>query len=258
MRDGTIVFIVILLLSLFSTATASGQDLVIYTEHSPYAQYVDEEDGRPKGYVYELVLEIQRRMQDDTPIHFVPWARGYQQAMNRPNTALFSTTFTEERRPLFKWVGPVLESVWVLYAAADADVVIESLDDARVVQRVGTYRDDVREKYLLEQGFTNLDSAPDNESNFRKLLAGRINLWISSRGMAERMARKLGYPEDSVKQVHVVAEKGLFIAFHKDTSVDIVEQWTQAYAQVREDGTMQAIFDRWNVELPRYLIPPGP
>ena len=88
-------------------------------------------------------------------------------------------------------------------------------------------------------------------------MAGRITLWISSRGMAERMAR-LGFPPESVKQVYTVARKELYIAFNNDTPDHIVEQWARAYDQVRQDGTMQAIFDRWDEELPLNVRPPEP
>ncbi len=256
MRNAVIILVLALMTSFAASTITADLGLTIYTEHSPYAQYVDEEDGQPKGYVYELVLEMQKRLDDDTPIHFVPWARGYLLALTQPNTALFSTTFTEERRSLFKWVGPVAESVWVFYAAKDTDVVFESLEDAKAVHRIGTYRDDVRETFLKEQGFTNLDSTPDNDSNLRKLMAGRITLWLSSRGMAERMDR-LGFPRDSVKEVYTLARRELFLAFNKETPDHIVEQWARAYDQVREDETMQAIFDRWNEGVPLNARPPA-
>ena len=256
MRNAMIIIVLALITSLAASPIAAGQILTIYTEHSPYAQYLDE-DGQPKGYVYELVLEMQKIMQDSTPIHFVPWARGYQLALTQPNTALFSTTLTEERRPLFKWVGPVAETVWAFYAAKDSDIVIESLEDAKAVKRIGTYTGDVREAFLKEQGFTNLDSAPDNDSNLRKLIAGRITLWITSPSMVQRMAG-MGFPRDSVKKVYTVDRKELFIAFNKDTSDKIVEQWAQAYVQVSEDGTMQAIFDRWGEKVPFSVRPSFP
>ncbi|MBF0258915.1 MAG: ABC transporter substrate-binding protein [Desulfamplus sp.] len=241
---------------LFSSSVICA-DLTIYTEESPNSHYMDK-DGKITGYVYELVLEMQKKMGDTTPIQMVPWARGYNLATTKPNIALFSTTFTEERRSLFKWVGPVLEVEWVLYAKAGSGIKINSLDDAKIVKSIGTYRDDVREQFLKSHGFTNLDSVTEDELNLKKLIGNRISLWAASSDTAPLIAAKLGISLDSFEAVFKMDSNGLFIAFNKDTSDDIVNAWAKAYDDVRADGTMAAIYKKWNVNIPTYQIPAAP
>ncbi|MBF0377288.1 MAG: hypothetical protein HQK72_07370 [Desulfamplus sp.] len=53
-------------------------------------------------------------------------------------------------------------------------------------------------------------------------------------------------------------EKGLFIAFNKDTSDEIVNKWAKAYNDVRSDGTMEAIYKKWDTSIPTYQIPKAP
>ncbi|MBF0469201.1 MAG: ABC transporter substrate-binding protein [Desulfamplus sp.] len=238
-------------------SSANCADLTIYTEDTPNSHFTDK-DGQIKGYVHEVVLEMQKKMGDTTPIQMVPWARGYNLAITKPNIALFSTTFTEERRNLFKWVGPVYESVWVMYAKAGSGVKINSLEDAKAVKSIGAYRDDVREQFLKSNGFTNLDSITDNDLNLKKLVGNRITLWISGNDEAPLIAERLGIPMDSIEPVFKMDSSGLFIAFNKDTPDDIVNAWAKAYDEVRADGTMAAIYKKWNMEIPTYQIPPAP
>ena len=51
-------------------------------------------------------------------LHFLPWARAYTYGLEKPQHCVFSTSRTAEREALFKWVGPVSQIDWVLYALA--------------------------------------------------------------------------------------------------------------------------------------------
>ncbi|MBF0377287.1 MAG: hypothetical protein HQK72_07365 [Desulfamplus sp.] len=64
--SGVAIFIVFFPLTFFSSPVMCA-DLTIYTEESPNAHFTDK-DGKATGYVYELVIEMQKRMGDTTPI----------------------------------------------------------------------------------------------------------------------------------------------------------------------------------------------
>lgn len=247
-------FIIISLIVPLYSSSAICSNLTIYTEESPKAHFKDA-DGKITGYVYEFVLAMQKKMGDKTPIQMVPWEKGYQLVSTKPNVALFSTTFTEERRPLFKWVGPVSESVWVLYAKTGSDIKLKSLEDAKRLKKIGTYKGDVREEFLKEKGFTNLDSVTEDSLNLKRLMENTIEVWVSSRDKAPFIAKQIGIPMESIQPVLKMVEKGLFIVFNVDTSDDIVDKWSGAYDALRSDGTMEAIYNKWNVAVPQYQIP---
>ncbi|MBF0301967.1 MAG: ABC transporter substrate-binding protein, partial [Desulfamplus sp.] len=192
---------------------------------------------------------------DKTPIQMVSWDQGYNLASTKPNVVLFSTTFTEERRTLFKWVGPVAESVWVLYAKAGSGIKLKSLEAAKRLKKIGTYKDDVREQFLKEKGFTNLESVTDDSLNLKKLMDNSIDLWVSSRDRVPFVANEMGIPMESIEPVLKMVEKGLFIVFNAETPDDIVDKWAVAYDQLKSGGTMEAIYKKWNVTVPTYQIP---
>ena len=247
-------FIIISLIVPLYSSSAICSNLTIYTEESPKAHFKDA-DGKITGYVYEFVLAMQKKMGDKTPIQMVSWEQGYNLASTKPNVVLFSTTFTEERRPLFKWVGPVSESVWVLYAKAGAGIKIKSLESAKSLKKIGTYKDDVREQFLKEKGFKNLESVTDDSLNLKKLMDNSIDVWVSSRDRAPFAVKEMGIPMESIEPVLKMVEKGLFIVFNAQTPDDIVDKWLDAYDALRSDGTMESIYKKWNVAVPQYQIP---
>ena len=231
-------------------APALAGKLQVYAELSGLSAF--REHGQLQGFGVDTVREIQRRLGAETPIMPVPWARGYDSLQREPGVALFAATRTQERDPRFHWVGPISRVQWVFLALSGAGLNIRSLDDAKRVGRIGTYINDVREKFLKEQGFRNLESTVDNVSNFRKLAEGRVDLTVSTNvGMAET-ARQADVPLDDLEIVHVLREADLYIAISGGTNLRTVQAWQDAFDAMRRDGTFAAIYARW---LP-HLQPP--
>lgn len=231
----------------------SAQKLEIYVEDTHPAHFIDK-SGKLTGFVYEIVKEIQKIIGTNEKINVVPWKRAYIYATqpDKKNVLLFSTTFSEERRNKFKWIGPVNVSEWIFYARADSKIKINSLEDAKKVEKIGCYLGDAREAFLRKQGFENLDVVSDNKYNFKTLLAGRIDLWIASPVSARRYG---GSEFNKIKPVYTVKKFGLFLTFHKNTSNKIFKKWQSAYNIIRKNGTMRRICKKWGVPFPVYKIP---
>ncbi|MBF0226803.1 MAG: ABC transporter substrate-binding protein [Desulfobacterales bacterium] len=232
-----------------------AEDLIIYTEENAPLNFTNA-DGKVDGFATEIVKEIQKVIGSNDPILMASWKRGYREVTNETekNIALFSTTFTEERRNLFKWVGPVGNNSWVFYATSDSNISINSLEDAKKVTSIGTYFDDVREQYLKAHGFTNLESVLKPELNLLKLLNNRINLWITSEIGAQAVCEKAGIKYEQIKPVYTFERVGLYIAFHKNTSDDIVNKWKNGYNQIKKNGTLAKIAQKWNMRIPEHRI----
>jgi polar amino acid transport system substrate-binding protein len=251
-------FILLSAVFLFS-GIAYAKSMTIFAEQIEPAHYKDK-DGNVVGYVIDLIKAIQKKIGNNDPTKVVPWKRGYTFATDpdETNVILFSTTFTESRRDLFKWVGPVDSSVWQLYGKADTNIVINSLDDAKKLKSIGTYMEDVRDQYLNKQGFTNLDAVYDNSLNLNKLIIGRISLWATSEGTARRYCEKAGFDFNKLKIVYTMRKKCLFIVFNKNTSDEIVNAWQKAYDELKADGTMARIYESQEQSVPSCKIPPAP
>lgn len=210
------------------------------------------EAGEWKGVSADVVKEIIRRQGIEAPIELVPWARGYQMALHEPKVALFSMARTADREDRFHWVGPIGVFRSAFYAARGSSLAIDSLDDARAVERIGTYKDDVRETFLLTRGFTNLDSTNSNESNLRKLLNHRIDLWATSTTEAASVARQMGIDAAAIKHLYTFQEFLMYIAMSKETPREVVAGWQTALDGMKADGTFMAL---WRSGLPDEDLP---
>ncbi|WP_139171618.1 substrate-binding periplasmic protein [Modicisalibacter muralis] len=224
--------------------------LHLLTEELPPLNFT--ENGEIRGLSVDMIREIQRRLGIEYPIQMVPWARGYHTLQERPNVALFSTARSSEREALFQWVGPLTNLAFVFYKRADSPLELEDLDEARQLDAIATYRDDVREQFLIERGFTNLDSSTKLISGARKLLEGRVDVWLDSNLSAPSVMRQLGRSPDAIERALVIHSEPIYIAFSKQTSPAIVSRWQHALDAMARDGTFARLHRQW---LPNEPLP---
>ena len=223
---------------------AWAQTLAIYCEEDPPNQMVGS-DGQLTGMTLEIATEIKKRTGNQDPIQLVPWARGYDAAQKNPNVVLFSVTRTAERNQLFYWIGPVLESSYGFYAKADSGIKLKSLEEARKLKRIGVYLSDVRDTFLTDAGFQNLDRTANNIQNFKKLMAGRLDVYASASLAIENEARAAGYKGTDVKLVFTFMRVQLYIVMSKGTPDSLVKAWSSAFASMQKDGSFAALHRKY-------------
>jgi len=112
---------------------ARAEALLLTTEEAPPFNYTSEDGKSITGSATEIVREAFRRAGLAYRIEIYPWARAYHLAQTEADTCVFSTTRTEEREKLFRWVGPVATSEWVMIARADDEIRLKTLDATRWV-----------------------------------------------------------------------------------------------------------------------------
>lgn len=227
-------------LSLLVLACSHGQAQTIeaVTEDSSYS-YMDQ--GRVGGVASRIVEAVlQQAGLDDYHMGIYPWARAYDRALREPDVLIYPILRNAEREPLFKWVGQfeVARPVFFKLRGHD-DVQVNSLADAKNYV-VGVVRDDYREKYLHEQGFTRLVISASNKENFTRLIHGQVQLVP----MPERDARKLcadaQLPFDTLEASDNMdgLTKEIFIAFSHATDDATVQRARDAFDTLKHDGTL--------------------
>lgn len=223
------------------------EELTILTENLPPLNYV--ENGVLVGPSVEVVREIQKRVGSKEQIQVYPWARAYKMALTDKNVILFGMTYTKVREDKFKWVGPLATKRDILVARKDSGIKINSLEDAKKVKRIGTLRDDTRERLLKKHGFTNLESVSDEQQNAKKLALGRIDLWTYKIPGLRTVCDLAGVDHTLFEEVFHLREMVLMIAFSKKTSDSIVKEWGDAFKEMSADGTLLQIRKKWNQRL---------
>jgi polar amino acid transport system substrate-binding protein len=237
----------ILLAILILVAPANANELTILTENLPPLNYV--QDGKLVGPSVDIVRAIQERVGSTAPIHVYPWSRAYKMALEKKNIVLFSTTYTRDRHDLFKWVGPLASKRDILVARKDTSITINTLEDAQNVRRIGTLRDDTRERFLQAHGFTNLESVSDEQKNAQKLMLGRIDLWAYKKPGLRTVCQLAGVDVEAIEEVYHLRTIDVMIAFSKSTDDALVQTWRETFKALQEDGTLANIRREWNRKL---------
>lgn len=231
-------------MSMLIWGSGPAQSLTIYTEINAPLQFQGE-DGKLTGLAVEVVQEIQKRVGSTEPIQLVPWARGYLDLETQPNIVLFATARTAERNPLFKWVGPFDETVFSLYVKADSKIVLKSMSEAKKLGSIGVYKNDVRDLYLTEAGFKNLERTIDNVANVKKLMSGRIDAFASASVSIDELTRSAGFHPTDVREALTFMRVQQFIAFSKETPDSIVLAWSKAFEAMRKDKSFELIYRKY-------------
>jgi len=233
-------------LILLSAPPLLSTELTVLTENLPNLNYL--KNGELVGLSVDIVREIQKRVGSHEQIRVYPWARAYSLALKEENVVLFSITLTKARKDLFKWICPLVTKRDILVAKKDSGIAINNLEDAKNVQRIGTIRDDSKEHLLKSLGFTNLESVSNEQKNVKKLMLGRIDLWVNKQPGLKTVCDLAGVDYNQLEEVFHLQKRDLCIAFSKNTSDSIVLRWQNAFNEMEVDGSIQEIRTKWDVE----------
>ena len=228
---------------LFYIPCSAVDHLSILTEEYPPFNFT--QNGKLTGVTTKVVQEITRRLGVTVSIEVVPWARGYERLCTEPNIVLFSTARTPERESIFHWVGPIYSLRLGFYARKADARHIRSLNAAKRMGSIATYRADFGEQTLKSLGFTNLDSSNNPQSCVRKLMSGRVDLWFSDNIGATKVAREAGIDPNEIEEVFTYKQNSSYIAFSKQTSLTVVQQWQKTLDEIKADGTFWWLAQRW-------------
>ncbi|WP_269532453.1 ABC transporter substrate-binding protein [Chitinimonas sp. BJYL2] len=237
----------ILLLSLCAIPSYA---LRIYTEEWPPISY--QTNGVADGMAVEVVREIQTRLNDKTPIEVVPWARGYEELLNKPGTLLFTVGRSEAREKLMTLLGPIAISETVLLARKGEAAKLQAMGDEIKRLGVGAYRGSIFADAAQAAGFKQLDLAPTPQIAAQKLLAGRYPLWSEGSIAVTSILKDIQQPIDAVEQVRVLESLNIYLAFSRGTPGEEIRRWHSALVAIKKEGTFARIYKKW---LPRSTVP---
>ena len=244
------VFAICLAFLLAVAGGAATEEITIISEENPPFNFT--QDGVFTGSSTQVVQAILHRISQQAEIQVWTWARGYQQALTQPNVVLFSTARTKAREKLFHWVGPLYKVRFGFYARKGMVFQLTCLDDAKKVGAIATYKDDVREQLLKSLGFTNLDSSKSPVSNLKKLLSGRVDLWLYSSLGVPSVAAQIGIDPGVIELVLPFKDYYAYIAISKPTPPAVALKWQSALDELKRDGSFKGIVEQW---LPPENIP---
>ena len=171
-------------------AAPEALQVKVYAEAFVPLQHPNEQN-EPTGYVYLFVKELLAHAQRNVPqlvaqpIVFVPLKRALVVGEREANVLLLSVARTPEREDKFLWLTEVSPyQLWLYQVKGNALPHLKTLADLKGKGlRFGVQNGSNFHEWLRAQGIGQnpdnsvIDPAPQNMLNFRKAMAGRIDVF---------------------------------------------------------------------------------
>jgi polar amino acid transport system substrate-binding protein len=244
-----IICCLIILLFPQNLGAAQAQELRLVTSQWPPSNYVDEQ-GEPTGLSVEVVHALKKILNVSTPVEVLPWARGYLTAKSKPNVMLFTAGQTQERRDMgFQFIGPVVMWNHVLMAAKGSSLELAELEEVLNQDlTVAGVRGSWQLKLLQDAGAKTV-ATEGHETNVRMLMAGRVDLWITSQLQASVLLRELQIPQEAVKPVYTVRRSPSYLMLSKGSDPLLIAQWRAAYEKLLQTDFFEKTAMNWSGKL---------
>ena len=239
--------IVLLLCSHAHAELPDDYRVVLLTENFPPFSMAEDNknyaaDAKIHGINADIVREMFRRanIRYELSLRF-PWDRIYKQVLEQPDQGLFSTTFTAEREPRFKWSRAPGEHQ---LGAAGASGQLSAAD------RVGTGTQPAH-RCIQERRGEPASGAPGagadqfaaRPGEHRQAAQGQIDVWATADPVGPYLAKQEGVT--GLKPVLRFNEARLFLALNRATPDEVVERLQRALDAMRADGTVDGMLRRY-------------
>ncbi len=228
-----------------------AQEIQIVTEDYPPYNYPDPATGQAAGFSTEIVLALLREVNIQAKITFYPWARAYSMAQTEPNVLIYSLKQTAERKEMFKWVGKLLTTQIYFIALKGSPIAPTSDIETLKSYTIGAVRGGSTAKALEADGFK-FEPISGREQNWKKLRAGRIDLWCTELLSAQDTVKRLGDDPDQLHPVALyekVSGEALYLAFSKQTDDRLVERFREGFLRLKSKMIYRGILKKYGVAI---------
>jgi polar amino acid transport system substrate-binding protein len=220
-----------------------AEAIEVVTEDSLYAYQRDDKVVGPGIRIAEETLKNAQLT--DYSLSLYPWARAYEKALHEPNVLIFPLDRTPAREQLFKWVGEIHRVASRLYKMRDSQgITVNNLEDAKQYS-IGVVRNDAKQIYLQQRGFTRLVISANNHDNFQKLLNRQIQLLPMPENTARLMSKDAQVDFTSLEEVYTLDEQPhrVHLAFSLSTPDEVVAKAQRAFDQLKASGEVARIMN---------------
>lgn len=233
--------------SLYATAP---QDYDFVTEVFPPYNFKDK-NGLATGMNTDLLVHVFKVAgvnKTAADIQVWPWARGYRQVQeDDAPIALFSTTRTEKREHLFRWVGPLSTSNNSIMVKKGNPKKINIDDDGDFVKYnlvFGAIRDDLGHQTLIKNGVPEdkIALSANLDSLLKMLSSGRVDAISYNRDVFAWLAKQEGFTDYEVVYAKELGRH--YIAFPRSTPDSVIEFYQENLDKVRNNKELFDSFKR--------------
>ncbi len=212
-----------------------------YVDFPPYEF---NENGQPVGILVDIVKSVFKEAGMPLKLKFLPFKRAYIDTLNERIDGLFNFYKNEERMPLFDYTYPVIKNPLVFFVRKDSKLKFEKLEDLKGL-RIGamfgyTYGLEFDKTTLFE-----IDRAHSHETNFKKLIYGRIDTYLCDKHVGIHIARKKKLMSECMILPKPLKVMDGHIGFKKGKHSDLIKKINIILKKKQESGEIDKIIDQF-------------
>jgi polar amino acid transport system substrate-binding protein len=228
----------------------ANSKLILYTENEPPFSMRKNElkifgpDDPIWGISVDILNTLFSRVRIPQVMKIDIWDRGYNLALTKENFGIFSTFRTEEREKLFKWVGPLVNSDWVLVGKETFGETIREISDPILKNlRIGTLKGSALETFLKSKKITPL-VFPSGFECALALNQDKIDLWATGEPVAVYYSKRIR--REKIKVVFPLkVHQFMYLALNIKAQDNLVTLLNRELGIMNRDGTIKGIYRRY-------------
>lgn len=244
---GPIQVIVILIALSFAIPITHARTVTLSTGEWP--PYFDSSLDN-HGLLAQIISEAYGNVGISVDYRFLPWSRALAMANHGNYDGSAAWSCTPSRSEDFYFSEPILPLYFVFFTRRDSDFQWQEIADLEGLT-IGLTQDYAYGDQLtsaVDQGLVSTDMTASDESNFRKLQAGRIDLFpmdpltglqMIDQLFSEAEAGQLTYHPRPIRQ----ASYHLIFSRQQDNGGELARQFNQGLADLRSSGRFDEILD---------------
>jgi len=179
-------------------------------------------------------------------ISIYPWKRAILMLESGRADALFSSNYTQDRTAFaFYPEEPIVISPWVMWVRDGDGSKFESFDDLHG-KKVGVVRgySYTPEFWFFVKKHQLFEEVTNDEMNFKKLSAGRLDFIVAELGNGLYLSRTLNLDKKIIPLLkHPIKKDGLFIIFNKKTvSREFVDKFSTELKEIKKEAFYKYLY----------------
>ncbi|WP_320008325.1 transporter substrate-binding domain-containing protein [Maridesulfovibrio sp.] len=248
------IFSAVILLVL-APSLVQAEKLLFVTLNSPPQSYI--EDGKPTGFLIELVELAAKRAGYETEVRILPWKRALIMVKHGNADAVFNAGYNEERNKYMRYPETVLITEKVVAVRRSGSRVyfsskFEGADKFVGGTGRGFYYGRAVDTAIKQGKFKRIEDVPNIDLNIKKLLLGRIDFFFADYYPAISYLNEhnlLGKLEAVINPLNglplVYSQSDTYLAFsRKKSPVPFIKVNTEL-KKMKQDGTYLKIISKY-------------
>ena len=244
------IFLIIGIVLVFFQAEASTIRLV--TLESPPAEFTL--DGKSTGRNVEIAQECLKRMGFNSNVAIVPWKRALIMVEAGTADAIIDAAYNTDRAEFLYYPDEeIYIEEWYAFKLKDDVLTFD-----KGLTNVGNYTLGISRGFeyggLIQEAinnrlFRNLQEVVNNETNIRKLMAKRFDVFVGVKLTIHNLLKKMGYANKieivrmtGTKSPYLLSASKTYVAFSKKTMTkDMADLFSTTLKEMKVDGTVDLI-----------------